>query len=203
MRGIRLLLNGIALMVVGIVLTVVIAGELIDNAQPGVDYSTLTADTIKEGMIISGELPFNLGGYETVTREGDNGKQEVGTYYLICTDDYDFWGIYTADKALLSKLERQATQTVTVDDLEDVTPIEFKGKVTAMDDDDKRIIREWTADFFDVDQAALADNVNIMDYYIKVVNTSGHPWILALGILVIVIGAVFILLFVRRKLIGR
>ena len=43
MRGIRLLLNGIALMVVGIVLTVVIAGELIDNAQPGVDYSTLTA----------------------------------------------------------------------------------------------------------------------------------------------------------------
>ena len=203
MRGIRLLLNGIALMVVGVVLTVVIAGELIDNAQPGVDYSTLTADTIKEGMIISGELPFNLGGYETVTREGDNGKQEVGTYYLICTDDYDFWGIYTADKALLSKLERQATQTVTVDDIEDVTPIEFKGKVTAMDDDDKRIIREWTADFFDVDQAALADNVNIMDYYIKVVNTSGHPWILALGILVIVIGAVFILLFVRRKLIGR
>ena len=203
MRGIRLLLNGIALMVIGIVLTVVIAGELIDNAQPGVDYSTLTADTIKEGMIISGELPFNLGGYETVTREGDNGKQEVGTYYLICTDDYDFWGIYTADKALLSKLERQATQTVTVDDIEDVTPIEFKGKVTAMDDDDKRIIREWTADFFDVDQAALADNVNIMDYYIKVVNTSGHPWILALGILVIVIGAVFILLFVRRKLIGR
>lgn len=203
MRGIRLLLNGIALMVIGIVLTVVIAGELIDNAQPGVDYSTLTADTIKEGMIISGELPFNLGGYETVTREGDNGKQEVGTYYLICTDDYDFWGIYTADKALLSKLERQATQTVTVDDLEDVTPIEFKGKVTAMDDDDKRIIREWTADFFDMDQAALADNVNIMDYYIKVVNTSGHPWILALGILVIVIGAVFILLFVRRKLIGR
>ena len=203
MRGIRLLLNGIALMVIGIVLTVVIAGELIDNAQPGVDYSTLTADTIKEGMIISGELPFNLGGYETVTREGDNGKQEVGTYYLICTDDYDFWGIYTADKALLSKLERQATQTVTLDDLEDVTPIEFKGKVTAMDDDDKRIIREWTADFFDMDQAALADNVNIMDYYIKVVNTSGHPWILALGILVIVIGAVFILLFVRRKLIGR
>ena len=203
MRGIRLLLNGIALMVVGIVLTVVIAGELIDNAQPGVDYSTLTADTIKEGMIISGELPFNLGGYETVTREGDNGKQEVGTYYLICTDDYDFWGIYTADKALLSKLERQATQTVTVDDLEDVTPIEFKGKVTAMDDDDKRIIREWTADFFDMDQASLADNVSIMDYYIKVVNTSGHPWILALGILVIVIGAVFILLFVRRKLIGR
>lgn len=203
MRGIRLLLNGIVLMVVGIVMTVVIAGELIDNAQPGVDYSTLTADTIKEGMIISGELPFNLGGYETVTREGDNGKQEVGTYYLICTDDYDFWGIYTADKALLSKLERQATQTVTVDDLEDVTPIEFKGKVTAMDDDDKRIIREWTADFFDMDQATLADNVNIMDYYIKVVNTSGHPWILALGILVIVIGAVFILLFVRRKLIGR
>ena len=203
MRGIRLLLNGIALMVVGIVLTVVIAGELIDNAQPGVDYSTLTADTIKEGMIISGELPFNLGGYETVTREGDNGKQEVGTYYLICTDDYDFWGIYTADKALLSKLERQATQTVTVDDLEDVTPIEFKGKVTAMDDDDKRIIREWTADFFEIDQAALADNVSIMDYYIKVVNTSGHPWILALGILVIVIGTVFILLFVRRKLIGR
>ena len=42
-----------------------------------------------------------------------------------------------------------------------------------------------------------------MDYYIKVVNTSGHPWILALGILVIVIGAVLILLFVRRKLIGR
>lgn len=203
MRGIRLLLNGIALMVIGIVLTVVIAGELIDNAQPGVDYSTLTADTIKEGMIISGELPFNLGGYETVTREGDNGKQEVGTYYLICTDDYDFWGIYTADKALLSKLERQATQTVTLDDLEDVTPIEFKGKVTAMDDDDKRIIREWTADFFEIDQAALADNVSIMDYYIKVVNTSGHPWILALGILVIVIGAVFILLFVRRKLIGR
>lgn len=203
MRGIRLLLNGIALMVVGIVLTVVIAGELIDNAQPGVDYSTLTADTIKEGMIISGELPFNLGGYETVTREGDNGKQEVGTYYLICTDDYDFWGIYTADKALLSKLERQATQTVTVDDLKDVTPIEFKGKVTAMDDDDKRIIREWTADFFEIDQATLADNVNIMDYYIKVVNTSGHPWILALGILVIVIGAVLILLFVRRKLIGR
>ena len=84
-----------------------------------------------------------------------------------------------------------------------MTPIEFKGKVTAMDDDDKRIIREWTADFFEIDQADLADNVRIMDYYIKVVNTSGHPWILALGILVIVIGAVLILLFVRRKLIGR
>ena len=57
MRTIRTAVTAIVVLVMGIVLIVISAGEMADYSKKGADFSTLTISDIREGMMIEGDLP--------------------------------------------------------------------------------------------------------------------------------------------------
>ena len=83
---------------------------------------------------------------------------------------------------------------------EDISPVHFKGKVTKMDSQDKGFIRDYL-----ISAGYTRDEVDnyIVDLYIKCVDTESHPVMLIIGIAAAAGGAVFLLMFVRRKIMGR
>ena len=199
-NSLRLLSMGLVLLGVGIAVIVMISAEMADYSKKGVDYSELSAADYKEGMMVEGELPYNLGCYEVYYEEKDNGqKKAVGNYYLIFAGNEGFMGLYTPRKDLMSQLDRQADEW-DLDDYESITPVHFKGKVMAMDSDDKRFLDQALSGFGYTDE-------EIEDYavylYIKCIDTGSHPVLLGAGIAAAVAGLVFLLLYVRRKMMGR
>ena len=88
-----------------------------------------------------------------------------------------------------------------MEDLEDIAPVHFKGKVTVMDSEDKEYYRQALTDGFGLDDDYISEHCPYL--YIKCIDTSGHPMILVVGIVCTVVGAVLFLLFIRRKMMGR
>ena len=80
-NSIRLLTTGLGFLIIGIVLTVMTLGDIIDNAKTPADYNQLQMEDFKEGMIVEGDLLDNYGWYENVTRESDSGAKTVVGYY--------------------------------------------------------------------------------------------------------------------------
>ena len=201
MRSIRLLTTGLTFLILGIVFIVMIGAEMMDYSKKGEDYSTLTMTDYKEGMMVEGELPYNYGSYERIYDQDD--KKSVGFFYLIDADEYGFMGLYTPQKNLISLLDNQADMVdaaSTEAEFSLIPPVAFKGKVTKMDSEDEKFFRQcltsygYTDDYIDEYCPML---------YIKCVDTKSHPILLIAGIVATVIGLVFILLFVRRKMMGR
>lgn len=203
-NSIRLLTTGILFLVVGIVLTVMTAGDLIDNAKTPKDYANLQMEDFKEGMMVEGDLLDNYGWYENITRESDSGSSKVvGYYYLIDAGDEGLMGLYTPIDELIKELDKQEEEG---NDYwngytdEEPRKVHFKGKVCKMDSEDIKIYREYLSDMgmtsADIDEYCL-------ELYIKVTDTSSHPVLLIVGIVVIVLGLLFGFLFVRNKMMGR
>lgn len=200
----RLLTSGITLLVIGIVLTVMMGGSLIDNAKTPEDYSTMSMSDFKEGMMVEGDLLFNYGSYVEMTKEKDNGsKSTVGYYYLIDAGEEGFMGLYTNISDMIKKLESQADDTWSylngeTDDLP--STVHFKGKVLKMDQEDVGFMKDQMESLgysgSEIDEVSLY-------YYINVTDTSSHPVFLAVGIVLDVIGLLLIFIFIRRKMMGR
>ena len=191
----RLLTTGLGLLIIGIVLIVITGGEMADYAKKGVDYSTLQWSDFRDGMMVEGDLPVNYGSYERIVN--DDKDRSIGYYYLIDAGDDCFMGIYTPVKKLISALDAQYDQ---LSGDSDITPVHFKGKVTKMDSDDSKYIRKYLTSAGYTDEEA--DSL-VIDLYIKCVDTDSHPIMLIIGIVAAVGGVVMLLLFVRRKMIGR
>lgn len=191
----RLLSTGIVLLAIGIAFIVMISGEMADYSKKGADYSTLQWSDFKEGMMIEGDLPVNYGSYEEIVN--DDKDRSIGQFYLIDAGDECFMGIYTPVKELISSLDSQykAWSNDT-----DISPVHFKGKVTKMDGQDKGFIRDYLVSAGYTGEEA--DNC-VIDLYIKCVDTESHPVMLIIGIVAAAGGVVFLLLFVRRKIMGR
>ena len=191
----RLLYTGIALLGIGIAFIVMISGEMADYAKKGDDYSTLQWSDFKEGMMIEGDLPVNYGSYEEIVNDDKN--KSIGQFYLIDAGDDCFMGIYTPIDELINSLDDQYDAWYND---EDISPVHFKGKVTKMDSQDKGFIRDYL-----ISAGYTRDEVDnyIVDLYIKCVDTESHPVMLIIGIAAAAGGAVFLLMFVRRKIIGR
>lgn len=200
----RLLTSGITLLVIGIVLTVMMGGSLIDNAKTPEDYSTMSMSDFKEGMMVEGDLLFNYGSYVEMTKEKDNGsKSTVGYYYLIDAGEEGFMGLYTNISDMIKKLESQADDTWSylngeTDDLP--STVHFKGKVLKMDQEDVGFMKDQMESLGY--SGSEIDNVSLY-YYINVTDTSSHPVFLAVGIALDVIGLLLIFIFIRRKMMGR
>lgn len=112
----RLLSTGLVLAVLGVILTVFVVGDMIDNAQKPADYSTLEMEDYKPGMIVEGDLPYNYGNYESVTKEGST--TSIGDYYMIEAGSDGFMGIYTAKKDLMKELYNQYNEFNSLDTLD-------------------------------------------------------------------------------------
>lgn len=200
----RFLTSGIGFLIIGIVLLVMSVGDIIDNAKTPADYSTLQMEDFKAGMMVEGDLELNYGSYVEMTRENDSGsKTVVGYYYLIDAGDDGFMALYTPMKDLISKLDRQADRTLDIlygysDTLPDT--VHFKGKVTKMDSEDIGLFHDelesWGYSASEIEDIGL-------ELYIKVTDTTSHPIILVFGIVITLLGLLFVFLFIRRKMMGR
>ncbi len=195
----RLLSTGIVLAVLGVILTVFVAGDMIDNAQKPADYNTLEMGDYKAGMIVEGDLPYNYGNYESVTKEGSN--TSIGDYYMIEAGSEGFMGIYTAKKDLMKELKNQYNEfknAETEDEIAAVRTVHFRGKVEKMDDEDVKWFRRY------LKEAGLTDEIIdecTIELYIRV--KDGAPvWLLPIGIVVTLAGAFLVFLFIRRKMMG-
>lgn len=203
-NSIRLLTTGITFLVLGIVLTVMTAGDLIDNTKTPKNYADLQKEDYKVGMMVEGDLLDNYGWYENITRESDSGtKKVVGYYYLIDAGDEGLMGLYTPIDDLIKELDKQEEEGSDYwNGYTDKEPrtVHFKGKVCKMDSEDVKIYREYLSDMgmtsSDIDEYCL-------ELYIKVTDTSTHPILLGAGILLSVLGLLFGFLFVRNKMMGR
>lgn len=191
----RLLTTGLVLLGVGIALIVITAGEMLDYSKKGTDYSTLEWFDFHEGMMVEGDLPMNYGAYEEIIDQDNNNS--VGQFFLIDSGTARLMGLYTPVKSLISSLEEQYDQWQSD---YDITPVHFKGKVTEMDDEDRRFIRQYL-----INEGFTAEEADdyVIDLYIKCVDTDSHPVLLIIGIVASVGGIVFLLMFVRRKIMGR
>lgn len=193
----RLLTTGIVFVVLGIIMTVMVAGDLIDNAKTPADYSTLEMEDFKAGMMVEGDLPYNYDSYETVIREKNGVNEVVGYYYLIDAGEDGLMALYTPQKQLIKQLDaqyKQFSRASTLAELADIEPVHFKGKVTKMDSDDKKILEQYLEDY--------EGDKETIDLYISV--TAGTPgFLLPIGIVLTLLGLLFAFLFVRRKMMGR
>lgn len=201
MRSIRFLTSGLTFLILGIVFIVMISSEMSDYSKKGEEYGTLAMSDYKEGMMIEGELPYNYGSYERIYDEDD--KESVGYYYLIDADENGFMGLYTPRKDLITMLDAQADMldsASTEAEFSLIQPVTFKGKVTKMDDEDEKFFRQALSSYGYTDEYI---NEYCPLLYIKCVDTKSHPILLVAGIAATVVGVVFLLLFVRRKMMGR
>lgn len=191
----RLLSTGLILLILGIVMIFFTAGEMIDYSQKGEDYSSLEWFDFHEGMMVEGDLAINYGAYEEIIDEDDN--KSVGQFFMIESGTQRLMGLYTPVKSLISSLEEQYDQWQSD---YDITPVHFKGKVTEMDDEDREFIRQYL-----INDGFTDDEVDdyIVDLYIKCVDTDSHPVMLIISIVAAAAGIVFLLMFVRRKMMGR
>lgn len=200
----RLLTTGIAFLVIGIVLTVMTAGDIIDNAKTPVDYNTFQMEDFKAGMMVEGDLLDNYGWYETVTLENDNGTTTtVGYYYLIDAGEEGLMGLYTPRKDLIGELNAQEEEgNDYYNGYSDIKPrtVHFKGKVCKMDSEDTRLYRQYLTECGLTSEQM---DESCIELYIKVTDTSNNTLVLFIGIGIIVLGLVFSFLFVRNKMIGR
>lgn len=201
MRSIRFLTSGLTFLILGIVFIVMISSEMSDYSKKGEEYGTLAMSDYKEGMMVEGELPYNYGSYERIYDEDD--KESVGYYYLIDADENGFMGLYTPRKDLITMLDAQADMldsASTEAEFSLIQPVTFKGKVTKMDDEDEKFFRQVLSSYGYTDEYI---NEYCPLLYIKCVDTKSHPILLVAGIAATVVGVVFLLLFVRRKMMGR
>lgn len=201
MRSIRFLTSGLTFLILGIVFIVMISSEMSDYSKKGEEYGTLAMSDYKEGMMVEGELPYNYGSYERIYDEDD--KESVGYYYLIDADENGFMGLYTPRKDLITMLDAQADMLDSVSteaEFSLIQPVTFKGKVTKMDDEDEKFFRQVLSSYGYTDEYI---NEYCPLLYIKCVDTKSHPILLVAGIAATVVGVVFLLLFVRRKMMGR
>lgn len=105
----RLLTTGIAFLVIGVILTVMAAGTLIDSAATPADFNNLKAQDIKAGMIVEGDLEYNYGSYVKLTMKKDNAPETTsGYYYLIGAGEESVMGLYTPVGTLSRQLDDQA-----------------------------------------------------------------------------------------------
>lgn len=174
------------------------AGQLIDNAKTPYQYSDLELSDFKAGMMVEGTLPINYGCYEEVTKTDDNGKTDsVGSFYLIDAGD-GFMGFYTARLDVTAQLEKQFEQAS--DGSVPTTYVSFKGKVKKMDNEDIKYFRDCLS-YYGLSEAEMNDySTNL---YISVGYTSDSAMFVTIGVLMLLVGAFFIVMFVLAKLRGR
>lgn len=200
MRTVRAFISAITFIVLGIVLIVFTASEMADYSKKGTSYTSLEMSDFKEGMMVEGYLPYNYGSYERVYDEDDN--DSIGYYYLIDAGEDGFMGLYTPIDDLIKSLDSQSDDyyaASTEAEFNAITPVKFKGKVTKMDSDDQKYFKQVLSEAGYTDEFI----ASCPQLYIKCVDTTTHPIMLVIGIVATVIGLVLMLIFIRRKMMGR
>lgn len=205
MASLKRIIVGIALVVLGIVMIVTTAGELADNAKTPENFSELSVGDFKAGMMVEGDLPYNYGKYESYTITENGQTSYGGLYYLIPVGDdgTDTLGLYATQDSMMSALNVQTDAYYNaeyVEDLESISSVHFKGKVTEMDSEDRQYYTEALTDF-GLDSAYIAEHCPYLYIDCRVATATSFP--LYIGIFCAAVGLFMFLWGLRSKLMGR
>lgn len=201
----RLLTTGIAFLVIGVILTVMAAGTLIDSAAAPADFNSLNAQDVKAGMIVEGDLEYNFGSYVELTMKKDNAPETTsGYYYLIGVGEESIMGLYAPVGTLSRQLDKQSSAFWDILNGEsDVMPekVHFKGKIKNMDDEDvdlfkQSLEKDWGYTGEEIEQYGVL-------LYVDAKEIKPQTVLLVIGIVVSLLGLLFGFLFIRQKMMGR
>lgn len=194
---------GFVLVILGIVFTVMIGGDVIDSFKTPVNYNFMTAADVKDGTVVEGNLLYNFGSYEEQYTTGRFGNRTGSTSYwylipLIGGEDEAYMGFYTGNQDLISALDRQSEQTYSMFDTNvEPTPIHFKGKIVKMDSEDQTYFRDGLLEFGLTLEEAQEYGIKS---YIKVIFYD-NLWVpLIIGIVAFLLGAaILVIMFIRKR----
>ncbi len=200
----RLLTTGIAFLVIGVILTVMAAGTIIDSAATPVDFNNLKAQDVKAGMIVEGDLEYNYGSYVELTTKKDNAPEKTaGYYYLIDVGEESLMGLYTPVGTLSRQLDDQseAFWDIMNGESEDMPEtIHFKGKIKSMTDEDVDLFKDELERLGFTSEEIEQYSVFL---YVDAAEIKPQTVLLVIGIVVSLLGLLFGFLFVRQKMMGR
>lgn len=195
---------GFTLTILGIMFTVMSAGDVIDSFKTPLNYNFMTSADVKDGTVVEGNLLYNFGPYEESYQRGRFGQKIGGSayYYLIPLiggeEETYVMGFYTGNQELISALDRQSEETYSMLDTDaQPTPIHFKGKITKMDNEDENYFREGLVEIGLTYEEAQEYGIKS---YIKVIYYD-NIWVpLIFGIFALLLGAaILVIMFIRKR----
>lgn len=187
----------------GLMISIMMGGDVIDNFKTPVNYNFMTAADVKDGTVVEGNLLYNFGSYEEQYTTGRFGNKTGSSSYwylipLIGGEEEAYMGFYTGNQALISALDRQTEETYSISDTDtEPTPIHFKGKIVKMDSEDETYFRDGLLEFGLTLEEAQEYGIKS---YIKVIFYD-NLWIpFVIGIVTFLAGAaILIIMFIRKR----
>lgn len=187
----------------GLMISIMMGGDVIDNFKTPVNYNFMTAADVKDGTVVEGNLLYNFGSYEEQYTTGRFGNKTGSSSYwylipLIGGEEEAYMGFYTGNQALISALDRQSEETYSMyDSGTEPTPIHFKGKIVKMDSEDETYFRDGLLEFGLTLEEAQEYGIKS---YIKVIFYD-NLWIpFVIGIVTFLAGAaILIIMFIRKR----
>lgn len=187
----------------GLMISIMMGGDVIDNFKTPVNYNFMTAADAKDGTVVEGNLLYNFGSYEEQYTTGRFGNKTGSSSYwylipLIGGEEEAYMGFYTGNQALISALDRQSEETYSMSDTDtEPTPIHFKGKIVKMDSEDETYFRDGLLEFGLTLEEAQEYGIKS---YIKVIFYD-NLWIpFVIGIVAFLAGAaILIIMFIRKR----
>ncbi len=160
--------------------------DYMDSKKTPVPYDTLTPEMIESGMIVEGDVPYNLGIFEEMYTTNYGIKTGDSSYiYLIPVGD-QFMGLQCGNKETIAELDQQTEDTVKMFEgtLSRPSSIHFKGKTSKMDSEDLSYAKQA------LQQAGLTDSEIddvICPMYITIVYLDGGLQMAGIGAVCILI----------------
>lgn len=179
---------GVLVIIIGIVCVVMGVGGIIDNRKTPVAFEDLKVSQLKPGMIVDGNISFNLGAFE----ESYDTKYGIKTgssqyYYAVMVED-KVMAVETVEGGTVSNaLEKQSEDFWSYaegegDDLSLSSGIAIKGKVKKMDSETQDYLKDYLSYggemFFEISPYVI--DIGVMDMTSSMVVTG-------IGVLCIII----------------
>lgn len=140
---------GILVVIIGIVCAVMGIGGIVDNRKTPVAFEDLKVSQLKPGMIVDGNISFNLGAFEESYETKYGIKTGSSQYYYAVMVEDKVMAVQTVEGGTISNsLEKQSEDFLSYaegedDDLSLSSGIAIKGKVKKMDSETKGYLKDY------------------------------------------------------------
>ncbi|MCH5268583.1 MAG: hypothetical protein J1E62_09605 [Lachnospiraceae bacterium] len=137
----------VIMVILGVMLIGMAIVDLIDNSKVPLSFGNLKVSQLKNGKIVEGDVPINLGCFQESYRTRYGIKSSSSNYYYV---------VFVEDKAIGLRctgetheaLEKQANAFLnhTGDDAPDLESVPIKGKIRKMDSETRGHLEEYLYD---------------------------------------------------------
>lgn len=176
---------------------------LVMNGKSAYDLNELGDNEFKKGMMVEGDITFNLGAYEETynTRYGVKEKSSAVWYYIVPVGDESYIGVAVNANEKGAEFDRQTDQTYAwLNEETDQYPdtLHVKGKLAKMDAEDRAL---YKAAFKELGFSDAEFDKYAIDLYVGSNDFSGGLPILLIGVGILAVGVILIVvtaIFKRR-----